>query len=171
MIEIGRICVKLAGRDAGREAVVVDILDGNYVLVDGNVRRRKCNILHLEPTSQKIEINKGASHEDVKMAFSKLKLPVWETKAKEKREKPVKQRGKKAEAAEDVRKDKKVEKAKEEKKKEPVKEVKKAEEIKPAVKKEKKIVKEKQPIDARIISVRKGEESIKKADRKPAKKE
>ena len=47
MIEIGRIVIKTAGRDAGREAVIVDILDDNYVLIDGNVRRRKCNILHL----------------------------------------------------------------------------------------------------------------------------
>ena len=83
MIEIGRICLKLAGRDAGREAVIVDILDGNYVLIDGNVRRRKCNILHLEPTERKIDIEEGASHSDVKKEFDKLKIPVWETKKKE----------------------------------------------------------------------------------------
>ena len=56
MFEIGRICLKLAGRDAGREAVIVEILDDRHVLVDGNVRRRKCNIMHLEPTAKKIEI-------------------------------------------------------------------------------------------------------------------
>ena len=59
MIEIGRICIKTAGRDGGREAVVVDVLDNTYVLVDGNVRRRKCNILHLEPTSRKMDIKKA----------------------------------------------------------------------------------------------------------------
>jgi len=95
MIEIGRICLKLAGRDAGREAVIVDILDGNYVLIDGNVRRRKCNILHLEPTERKIDIEEGASHSDVKKEFDKLKIPVWETKKKEIKEKPKKARGKK----------------------------------------------------------------------------
>ena len=95
MIEIGRICLKLAGRDGGREAVIVDILDNNFVLIDGNVRRRKCNILHLEPTSKKIDIKKGASHEEVKKEFVKLELPVWETKKKEKVERPRKIRGKK----------------------------------------------------------------------------
>ncbi len=95
MIEIGRICLKLAGRDAGRECVIVDVLEGNYVLIDGNVRRRKCNILHLEATSQKIDIKKGASHEDVKKEFSKLKMAVWETKPKEKKERPRKIRKKK----------------------------------------------------------------------------
>lgn len=118
MIEIGRICIKLAGRDAGREAVIVDILKDNYVLIDGNVRRRKCNIAHLEPTSKKIELKKNASHEDVKKEFSKLKLAVWETKPKEKKERPRKQRRKKKiveEAAKDVKKGKKEKKVKNEK--------------------------------------------------------
>ena len=100
MIEVGRICIKLAGRDAGRECVVVDVLDDNYVLIDGNVRRRKCNILHLESTSKKVDIKKGSSHEDVKKEFSKLKIAVWETKAKEKGERPRKIRGKKKKAEE-----------------------------------------------------------------------
>ena len=32
-IEIGRICVKNAGRLAGRKCVIVDIIDENFVLV------------------------------------------------------------------------------------------------------------------------------------------
>lgn len=143
MIEIGRICIKLAGRDAGREAVIVDILKDNYVLIDGNVRRRKCNIFHLEPTSKKIDIKKNASHEDVKKEFSKLKLAVWETKPKEKKERPRKQRRKKRiqeEAAKDVKKGKKAKK----------------EEKKAEIKKEKaKKKEEKKPIDARVVSVTK----------------
>ena len=95
MIEVGRICLKLAGRDAGRECVIVDITDDRFVLIDGNVRRRKCNIFHLEATSKKIDIKKGASHEDVKKEFEKLDIPVWETKAKEKKERPKKVRRKK----------------------------------------------------------------------------
>lgn len=143
MIEIGRICVKLAGRDAGREAVIVDILDDKYVLIDGNVRRRKCNILHLEPTSKKIEIKKEASHEEVKKEFSKLGIAVWETKKKEKGEKPRRIRGKKK-AEEAEKKPEKKKKVKEEKVK-----IKKEE-----VKEEKPATKEKKPIDA-IISVTK----------------
>ena len=131
MIEVGRIAIKIAGRDSGRECVIVDILDNNYVLIDGNVRRRKCNIFHLESTSKKIDLKKGASHEDVKKAFSKLKLAVWETKPKEKTERPRKIRKKKVkEAAVENVKKVKTEKNKEDK----TKDVKKAKKEEPAVK-------------------------------------
>ena len=97
-MEIGQICVKLAGRDAGKKCVIVDILDSHFVLIDGSTRRRKCNMLHLEPLKETIELKKGASHAEVKKAFAKLNIPVWETKAKEKthrprrlRKKPVKE--------------------------------------------------------------------------------
>ena len=56
MIEIGRICVKIAGRDAGLKCVIVDILDDKSVLIDGETRRRKCNVLHLEPSKEVIKI-------------------------------------------------------------------------------------------------------------------
>ncbi len=96
MYSVGRICIKLAGRDAGNEAVIIDILDDKYVLIDGNVRRRKCNILHLEPTSKKIEMRKNASHDDIVKAFKECSLETWSTKPRQKTERPVKQRGKKA---------------------------------------------------------------------------
>jgi len=53
-IEVGRICVKIAGREAGRKCVIVDIIDENYVLITGpkqltGVKRRRCNINHIEP--------------------------------------------------------------------------------------------------------------------------
>ena len=51
MFEIGRLCVKIAGRDAGLKCLVVEVIDDNYVLIDGQTRRRKCNIKHLEPVS------------------------------------------------------------------------------------------------------------------------
>jgi len=92
MIEIGRLCVKIAGRDAGLKCVIVDILDDKFVLIDGQTRRRKCNILHLEPLKDVIKIKKNASHEDIKKEFNKLKLKVRETKPKEKKEKPVRQK-------------------------------------------------------------------------------
>jgi len=92
MIEIGRLCVKLAGRDAGLKCVVVDILDDKFVLIDGETRRRKCNILHLEPLKDVIKIKKKASHEEVKKEFEKLGLKVWETKPKQKAERPRKKR-------------------------------------------------------------------------------
>lgn len=69
-IEVGRICVKLAGREAGRKCVIVDIIDENFVLVTGpeqltGVRRRRANIKHLEPLPRKVEIEKGASDEEI----------------------------------------------------------------------------------------------------------
>ena len=95
MIEIGRLCVKTAGRDAGLKCAVVDILDDKYVLIDGETRRRKCNIMHLEPLKEVIKIKKNASHEVIKKEFEEIGLKARETKPKEKKEKPVKSRMKK----------------------------------------------------------------------------
>ncbi|MEM1675026.1 MAG: 50S ribosomal protein L14e [Desulfurococcaceae archaeon] len=69
-IEIGRICVKLAGREAGRKCVIVDIIDENFVLITGpkqltGVKRRRVNIKHIEPLNIVININRGASDEEV----------------------------------------------------------------------------------------------------------
>ena len=106
MIEIGRLCIKIAGREAGKKCVIVDIIDNNYVLIDGQLRRKKCNILHLEPLEKKIEIKKGASHSDVADEFKKLKIEIKETKKKEKKEKPKKVKGKKEAGAEKKPKEK-----------------------------------------------------------------
>ncbi len=75
-IEIGRVCKKLSGREAGRFCVVVDLIDEGYCSVTGpktltGVKRRQCNILHLEPTETVIEIKKGASDEEVVKAYEK----------------------------------------------------------------------------------------------------
>jgi len=69
-IEIGRVCVKTHGREAGQRCVVVDIVDENFVLVSGpkkltGVRRRRTNVRHLEPTQEKIQIKTGASDDDL----------------------------------------------------------------------------------------------------------
>ena len=95
MIEIGRLCIKTAGRDAGLKCVIVDILDNKFVLIDGETRRRKCNILHLEPLKDVIKVKKNASHEDIRKEFEKLGLKARDTKPKQKTERPVKQKKKK----------------------------------------------------------------------------
>ncbi len=96
MFEIGRICVKIAGRDSGLKAVIVEVVDSFTVLIDGQTRRRKCNVKHLEPTKEVIKIKKGASHEEVVSEFKKLKIEIIETTPKTKKsEKPVKQKSKK----------------------------------------------------------------------------
>jgi len=75
-IEVGRVCVKNAGRLAGRKCVIVDIIDENFVLVTGpkdvtGIKRKRANIRHLVPTPEKIDIPKGASDEEVKTALER----------------------------------------------------------------------------------------------------
>lgn len=73
-IEVGRICVKIRGREAGRRCVVLDIIDRNYALITGpknitGVRRRRVNINHLKPTEDLIKIRRGAADEEVYKAI------------------------------------------------------------------------------------------------------
>lgn len=91
-IEIGRVVVKIAGRDAGKKGIIIDILGDNSVLVDGETRRRKVNILHIEPLSQTAKIEKNASHEDVAKVLDELGLKARTTKPKAKTQKPKAQR-------------------------------------------------------------------------------
>ncbi len=88
MIEIGRLCVKLAGRDASKKCVIVDILDDKFVLIDGETRRRRCNILHLEPLTQVVKIKKNSSHEEVAKALKEIGVEARETKPKPKSQRP-----------------------------------------------------------------------------------
>lgn len=92
MIEVGRVCVKIAGRDAGRKCVVVDVLDNTFVMIDGETRRRKCNVMHLEALDKSVDIKKGASHADVSKAVSALGWKVLETKKKASKPRPRKAR-------------------------------------------------------------------------------
>lgn len=72
MLEIGRVCVKIAGREAGSKCVIVEVVDKNFVVIDGNLRRKRCNIAHLEPLTQLVEVKSGASHEEVSKALEKI---------------------------------------------------------------------------------------------------
>ncbi|TXT67301.1 MAG: 50S ribosomal protein L14e [Promethearchaeota archaeon] len=73
--DIGRVCVKTMGREAARYCIIVDVIDKNYLLVDGTkVKRRRCNYKHLEPIDKMIDIEKGASHEDVIAAIKSAKI-------------------------------------------------------------------------------------------------
>ncbi|MBI2135631.1 50S ribosomal protein L14e [Candidatus Woesearchaeota archaeon] len=82
MFEVGRVCLKLAGRDAGKRCIIVDVQDSNFVLIDGETRRRKCNVKHLEPLNTVVKIRKAASHENVAEEFNKLGFGLWKTKPK-----------------------------------------------------------------------------------------
>jgi large subunit ribosomal protein L14e len=67
-IDIGRICVKLTGREAGKKCIIVDIVDRNFVLITGpkqvnGVKRRRVNTDHIEPTEKKIKVKRGENDE------------------------------------------------------------------------------------------------------------
>ena len=95
IFEVGRLCVKIAGRDAGRTCVVVEAMGNGYVVVDGDVRRKKVNVRHLEPLDRTVELKAKADHAVVAKAFEKLGLSVWETKAKKAAERPKRMKAKK----------------------------------------------------------------------------
>lgn len=70
--------MKLTGRETGKKCVVVDVIDKNFALVTGpktvtGVRRRRTNVDHLEPTSESIELKKGAGDDEVEKALTKAK--------------------------------------------------------------------------------------------------
>jgi len=84
MFNIGRVCMKIAGRDAGMKCVIVDVIDEHYVMIDGQTRRRKCNIKHLEPLSQVVQITKNAPVPEVVRVLKELNIMVEEKKPKTK---------------------------------------------------------------------------------------
>ena len=73
-MEIGRICIKNLGREAGKKCVIIDLVDKNFVLITGpkattGIKRRRVNINHLQITQEKIDINRGATDEEVTEAL------------------------------------------------------------------------------------------------------
>ncbi len=92
VIEVGRVCRKVAGREAGRLCVVVRIIDNNFVEVTGpkdltGVRRRRVNVKHLVPLPVKLDISEGAGDADVTEALRSTDLYPKLLADKEKREK------------------------------------------------------------------------------------
>ncbi len=87
MVNVGQVAMKIAGRDAGQLCVVVDVIDSKQVLIDGAVRRRKCNIKHLELLGKDVKIKKGASGDEVRKALAQLGFNIREVKDTKKKEK------------------------------------------------------------------------------------
>ncbi len=112
-MKIGQLCIKLAGRDANQKCIVVDVIDKNYVLIDGNVRRKKCNIKHVYPLKQVFKIKKGASTSEVQTALKTAGLEIIKKSSpRTKKEKPAKKRKQKSRSEEKPKKEKKKPKAK-----------------------------------------------------------
>ncbi|MBI4210199.1 MAG: 50S ribosomal protein L14e [Candidatus Diapherotrites archaeon] len=65
--EVGSVCVKTMGREAGKSAVVLGVIDDNFVVVQGpEVRKRKCNVLHLVPVGKKISVSNEVTQKELK---------------------------------------------------------------------------------------------------------
>lgn len=69
-IDIGRICIKTVGREAGKKCIIVDIADKNFVLITGpkelnGVKRRRVNVNHIQITERKVDVKRGESDQDL----------------------------------------------------------------------------------------------------------
>jgi len=68
--DVGRVCLKLKGREAGARCVIVDVIDRNYVVVAGpEVRRRRVNMSHLVPLDEAVKVQRGATDEEIAKAL------------------------------------------------------------------------------------------------------
>lgn len=79
LYEIGRVCVKTMGREAGSYCVVVEETDDKMVVVTGpkhlnGVKRRGCSTRHLEPLEIMLSIANGADDEAVEKAINEADL-------------------------------------------------------------------------------------------------
>jgi large subunit ribosomal protein L14e len=96
MIEPGRVVLKIAGREAGKYAVIVERVSDSFVLITGpksvtGVKRRKCNIDHIEPTEHRLEIDSKADDAIIENSWKdsglieklEIKVPLKRTKVKE----------------------------------------------------------------------------------------
>ena len=65
-MDVGRVCIKLTGREAGKKCVIINVLDRNFVMVTGpKVRRRRVNMNHLKPIDEFVNISRNAADEEV----------------------------------------------------------------------------------------------------------
>lgn len=93
MIEPGRIVLKIAGREAGKYAVILEKVNDNFVLITGpksvtGVKRRKCNVDHIEPTEHKLDIDSKADDTVIESSWKnsglieklEINVPVKRTK-------------------------------------------------------------------------------------------
>jgi len=74
-ISVGKIVTKIMGREAGRRAVVTQLIDRNFVEITGpveltGVKRRRVNINHIEPSDYNLDIKNGSDDATVTKAIN-----------------------------------------------------------------------------------------------------
>lgn len=125
-LDVGRVCIKTAGREAGKYCVVVKKVDDNFVFVTGpkvltGIKRRRCNVEHLEPTENLLKIKSDASEKEVIDGYqaahllTKLGLGKPSPEVVKEAEKKVPKTEEKKEEVEEKKIEEKEEKPKEEK--------------------------------------------------------
>ena len=59
LLQVGRVCVKKFGRDAGSRVVITGLIDNNFVKVVTSKRpkERRCNAAHLEFLDEVVDVN------------------------------------------------------------------------------------------------------------------
>jgi ribosomal protein L14E/L6E/L27E len=84
LIEIGRVCIKKYGRDAGSRAIVTKVIDKNFVniITAQRQKERRCNVKHLEFIGEKADIS---SNEQIAKA---LEVSALKTVEKQEGKKP-----------------------------------------------------------------------------------
>jgi len=62
LVEVGRVCIKKFGRDAGSRAVITKVIDKNFVniMTAERPKERRCNVKHLEFLGEKIDLSDKA---------------------------------------------------------------------------------------------------------------
>ena len=78
-IEVGRVAVKIAGRDAGKYCVITKVMNKNFAEITGpkilsGIASQRTNTSHLEATADRVEIKHDAKDEDVLKAVEKAGL-------------------------------------------------------------------------------------------------
>ncbi|MGC8669677.1 MAG: 50S ribosomal protein L14e [Candidatus Micrarchaeia archaeon] len=63
LLEIGRVCIKKYGRDAGSRAIITKVNDDGFVNIITAKRKkeRRCNPKHLEFINKVVDINNKES--------------------------------------------------------------------------------------------------------------
>lgn len=74
-VEIGRICMKVAGRENGKKCIILDVMDKSFVMITGpkavtGVKRKRVNINHLMVLQEKLDLKRGASDEEITQALT-----------------------------------------------------------------------------------------------------
>jgi len=72
IMEVGRVCRKLRGKDAGKYCVIVEKTDKNFVVIEGKgMKRKKTNMQHLEPLPTVLDIKKEDKNHEIVLKLEK----------------------------------------------------------------------------------------------------